>query len=768
MPKKPPKADPHSAREAEKYERPIPSREFILDCLAEAGVPQSFDDIAQVLGLHTEDELVALERRLSAMVRDAQIARNRRNTFGLLEKMRLIPGRVIGHKDGYGFLTPDDGEKDLFLSAREMRLVFHGDRVLVREGFADKRGRREGKIVEVLVRNTQHLVGRYFEEQGVAFVRPDNVNITQDVMVQPTGLAPALGSIVVVEIVQYPTETKHAIGRVTEVLGEHMAPGMEIEVALRSHDLPYQFSPEVMAEIADWTEEVPPSAYADREDLRALDFVTIDGEDARDFDDAVYAEKTKGGYKLYVAIADVSAYVVPGTALDESAYERGNSVYFPSRVIPMLPEILSNGLCSLKPSVDRLAMVCEMHISNAGEIKQADFYEAVIHSKARLTYTRVAAFLSGGEHDIPAPLTPALSVLQGLYERLRVQREERGAIDFETVETQILFDDQKKIEKIVPRERNDAHRLIEECMLAANESTALFLVDAKIPILYRVHDQPPPDKIVELREFLKPLGLQLGGHDSPQPKHYAKLLDSIQMRDDKQLLQTVLLRSLSQATYSPDNMGHFGLAYEAYTHFTSPIRRYPDLLVHRAVKALINDPHHMDSKLFNEKYMTDAGAHCSRTERRADDATRDVTAWLKCEYMQEHVGGEFLGFITGITGFGFFVELKDIYVEGLVHISSLGNDYYNYDATHHTLTGERTGVIYSISDQVRVRVESVKLDDRKIDFSVIAQLTASKRTLGDSSVRERRAGKPEKTADRSRDKAHGKPKRKSGGKRKKS
>jgi ribonuclease R len=408
----------------------------------------------------------------------------------------------------------------------------------------------------------------------------------------------------------------------------------------------------------------------------------------------------------------------------------------------MLPEILSNGLCSLKPQVDRLAMVCEMHISNLGEIKQADFYDAVIHSKARLTYTRVAAFLSGGEHDIPESLIPALTTLHKLYERLRVQREERGAIDFETIETQIIFNNEKKIEKIVPRERNEAHKLIEECMLAANESVAMFLLHEKVPILYRVHDQPSPEKIADLREFLKPLGLQLAGDDNPQPKHYAKLLTTIRTREDKHLLQMVLLRSLSQATYSPDNAGHFGLAYEAYTHFTSPIRRYPDLLVHRAIKAILD--HHIDPKQFTDKIMTEAGLHCSMTERRADDATRDVTAWLKCEYMQDNVGGEFLGFITGITGFGFFVELKDIYVEGLVHVSSLNNDYYQHDATHHTLIGERTGVIYSVSDQVKVKVASVNLDDRKIDFTMVEQISSQKRTLGDRHTREEKATKKPK------------------------
>lgn len=756
MPKKPKKVDPHSAREAEKYERPIPSREFILDCLADTGVPMTFDEIAHALEIKSDEDYVALERRLGAMVRDGQIGRNRRNTYGLLEKMRLIPGRVLGHKDGFGFLTPDDGEKDLFLSAKEMRLVFPGDRVVVREGFADRRGRKEGKIVEVLAHNTTRLVGRYFEEQGIAFVRPDNVTITQDIMVQPSGLTAPKGSIVVVDILQYPTQTKHAIGKVVEILGEHMAPGMEIEVALRSHDLPYQFSPEVLAEVAGWTEDVPASACEGREDLRNLDFVTIDGEDARDFDDAVFAEKTKGGYKLYVAIADVSAYVKPGTALDQSAYERGNSVYFPSRVIPMLPEILSNGLCSLKPQVDRLAMVCEMHITNGGEIKQADFYDAVIHSKARLTYTRVAAFLSGGEHDIPEALVPALSTLYKLYERLREQRTDRGAIDFETIETQIIFNDDKKIEKIVPRERNEAHKLIEECMLAANESVALFLLHEKVPILYRVHDQPSPEKIGDLREFLKPLGLQLGGEDKPTPKHYAKLLETIRTREDKHLLQMVLLRSLSQATYSPDNMGHFGLAYDAYTHFTSPIRRYPDLLVHRAIKAILD--HHIDPKQFSEKIMAEAGLHCSMTERRADDATRDVTAWLKCEYMQDNVGGEFEGFITGVTGFGLFVELKDIYVEGLVHVSSLDNDYYQHDATHHVLRGERTGVIYSVSDRVKVRVASVNLDDRKIDFTMVEQLSAQKRTLGDKNVRQR-SGRGENTEEKGGKKPRGGSKR---------
>lgn len=772
MPKKPKKTkDPHFKREAEKYERPIPSREYILSLLQEAGKPLSYMHIADALDLRDDESLDALDRRLHAMVRDGQLIKNRRDTYCLVDKMQLIPGRVIGHKDGFGFLVPDNGSKDLFLSPREMRAVWHGDRALVSEGGLDRRGRREGHVVEVLERNTPSIVGRYYEESGTTFVKPEQSNFANDIFIRDSELKPKNGQLVVVEITEWPTGKRLAIGRVSEILGDHMAPGMEIDVAIRSHNLPYEWSEEVIQEVKGWTEEVPKAAYANRKDLRDLPFVTIDGEDARDFDDAVVTQKTDKGFRLLVAIADVSYYVKPGTALDEEAYNRATSVYFPERVIPMLPEILSNGLCSLKPNVDRLSMVCEMFISNAGIIKHTEIYEAVICSKARLTYTQVSKFLKEEDlNAVPEALHEDIKRLHDLYERLLAQRQKRGAIEFDTTETRIIFDDQRKIEKIVPLVRNDAHKLIEECMLAANESVALFLEDNKIPILYRIHDQPKEEKIAELRDFLAPFGLTMGGGDTPKPMDYTKLIERINTRDDKHMLQMVLLRSMNQAIYSPDNIGHFGLAYPVYTHFTSPIRRYPDLLVHRALKALINKD--IDGTVFNEGKMLTFGDHCSMAERRADDATRDVTDWLKCEYMQDHVGSSFEGIITGVTNFGLFVELKDIYVEGLVHISNLEGDYYRFDATHHILSGENTGQIFRISDKVQVKVASVNLDDRKIDFQLEKQLTAQQRTLRSNAPAKPKSqakpwGKPsEKGKGKPRGKSKGKPKGKSRSRRK--
>ncbi len=724
MAKKP--KDPHHQREAEKYENPISSREYILEQLKASEKPLTFKQIAKQLDL--ADDAVAreaLDRRLNAMVRDGQIMRSGRNHYSAMDDKQLIKGCIIGHKDGFGFLMPDDGSKDLYLSPREMRQVFHGDRVSAREVTAFRKGKKEGQIVQVLERNTHQIVGRYFYEQKQGFVRPERTNIQQDILVKESELEVNPGEMVVLEITSPPTLHRQAVGKIVEVLGKHMAPGMEIDVALRAHDLPHNFPEAVKAEIQHWTETVPESAYADRKDIRELSLVTIDGEDARDFDDAVYVEKTKGGYSLFVAIADVSYYVKPGTELDKEALVRGNSVYFPERVIPMLPEILSNGLCSLKPNVDRLCMVCEMHISNAGIIKHSEIYPAVMNSKARLTYTQVALMLAGEAHEVPEALIPHVKMLYQLYQVLRTQREDRGAIDFESQETKIVFDEFKKIQKIIPAERNDAHKLIEECMLSANETVALFLQQHKSHTLYRVHDCPGVEKIEELRLFLAPFGLQLSGGLEPKPKDYAKLITNIQKRDDKHLLQTVLLRSMSQAIYTPDNIGHFGLAYEVYAHFTSPIRRYPDLIVHRCLKNILNDK----KNSYTKENMFSMGDHCSMTERRADDATRDVIQWLKCEYMQDRIGEKFIGIISGVTHFGIFVELQEIYVEGLVHINNLRDDHYIHDATHYTLTGERTGQVLRLGDKVEVCVQSVNLDDRKIDFALERQITAQQKTL---------------------------------------
>lgn len=714
------KKDPFADREASNYENPIPSREFIMHYLEELGKPASKEHIIRAFKLKTEDEKEALRRRLLAMMRDGQLMCNRRGNYGLVDKMDLIRGRVIGHPDGFGFVVPDTDGKDLFLSERQMRQVFHGDRVLVRERSVDRRGRREAVIVEVLERNTERIVGRLINEGGMLFVIPDNKHISQDILIPPNQRNGAKdGQIVVVEIITPPTMRTQAIGKIAEVLGEHMAPGMEIEIALRTHNLPHVWPGEVLQEVKCYKKEVPDTDKQGRTDLRHLPFVTIDGEDARDFDDAVYCERNpRGGWQLFVAIADVSHYVKPNTSLDEEAANRGNSVYFPSQVIPMLPEILSNGLCSLNPKVDRLCMVCEMTITAKGNLTRYRFYKGVMHSKARLTYTKVTSLIAKDNPNLLQQYTellPHIEELYTLYKVLVATRAERGALDFATVETKIEFGKNRKIKRIVPLVRNEAHRLIEECMLAANVATARFLEANKIPALFRVHEAPKEDKIADLRQFLAELGLDLKGSKQPKPKDFAQVLSKVEERADAHLIRMVMLRSLKQAIYSPKNGGHFGLAYPAYAHFTSPIRRYPDLIVHRAISHILE---HRPIEAFNYSlnHMEKLGDHCSLTERRADDATRDVVSWLKCEYMQDKVGESFDGIISSVTSFGVFVELQQVFVEGLVHITDLHNDYYHFDPLRHQLVGKNTGTRYRMGQKLRVKVVRINLDERKIDF----------------------------------------------------
>jgi len=714
-------ADKHAEREAQKYENPIPSREFIMEMLAEQEGPMSYNRIAEALALEDEDALEALRRRLRAMERDGQLVRNRRDRYGLVSKMQLISGRVIGHPDGFGFLVPDDGTDDLFLSARQMRSLLHGDRAIARISGVDRKGRREGAIVEILERAHNEVVGRFLLEHGVGVVVPDNKRITQDILVPPEWRSGAIDNqIVVVEIVEQPSARTQPIGKIVEILGDHMAPGMEIDIAIRAHELPREWPKGVKDEIKHYNEQVEEADKEGRIDLRDTPLVTIDGEDARDFDDAVFCEPHGKGWRLLVAIADVSHYVKVGSALDAEAHKRGNSVYFPGQVIPMLPEVLSNGLCSLNPQVDRLCMVCEMFITAHGLVRKYRFFDAVMRSAARLTYTEMAKMVVDKDPELReqhSALIPHLDELHNLYGAFKVKREKRGTIDFETTETRIVFGRDRKIEQIVPVERNDAHKLIEEFMIAANVCAAKHLLDEEIPALYRVHKGPTEEKLTNLREFLKSVGLTLAGGNEPEPRHYAKLLASIEGRDDAHLVQTVLLRSLSQAVYTPDNEGHFGLAFDAYGHFTSPIRRYPDLLVHRAIRhRLLDKP--VSQFEYGVPEMVALGEQCSMTERRADDATRDATDWLKCEFMQDRVGEEFDGIITSVTGFGLFVELKDIYVEGLIHITSLTKDYYLFDAVHHSLVGEHSHKTYCLGDKIRIRVVRVDLDRKRIDFDL--------------------------------------------------
>jgi ribonuclease R len=711
-----PRVDPHYSREQLKYEEPVPSRELILETLNAQGVPVTDAQLRQLLHV-TDSEQEGFNRRLGAMQREGQIMRNRRDAICVVTKLDLITGTVQGHPDGFGFLTRDDKGPDLFLGPHEMAKVLHGDRVAARESGLDRRGRAEGKIVEVLTRANTRVVGRLHNEHGVLVVIAENKRISQDFLVPPgESMKAKPGNVVVAEIIQQPAPHAQPIARVIEVLGNYADPGMEIEIALRKHDLPYVFPAAVERASAAFTPRVSKQDFAPgagRTDLRKLPLVTIDGETARDFDDAVYAEPRGKGFRLVVAIADVSHYVGHGDALDIEARNRGNSVYFPRRVIPMLPEVLSNGLCSLNPEVERLCMVCDMTIDGRGDVGDYTFYPAVMWSHARLTYTAVAAMLAEPKGTLASQnkrLLPHLQHLHALYQLLLKSRQRRGAIDFDSSETQMMFDAQGKIERIVPVQRNDAHRLIEECMLAANVCASGFLQKAGHPTLYRVHEGPTPERLAGLREFLGGFGLQVGGGEKPQASDYAEVLARCKGRPDAQLLQTVMLRSLRQAVYSPENLGHFGLAYEAYTHFTSPIRRYPDLLVHRAIKAVLA------GKQYKPGSWPELGIHCSMTERRADDATRDVEAWLKCYYMRDRVGESFDGTVSSAVAFGIFVALDGVYVEGLVHVSDLGNDYFHYDASKHLLLGERTARRFRIGDRVRVKVARVDIETSKIDF----------------------------------------------------
>lgn len=672
------------------------------------------------------------------------------------ELMVEVEGTVQGHRDGHGFVVRDDRQADLYLSQQEMRAVLHRDRVKARIIRYDRKGRAEGRVLDILERKKTPIIGRLLHESGVWIVAPEDKRYGQDILIPKNAIAAAtVGQVVAVELTEQPSMYSQPVGRVTEVLGEIDDPGMEIEIAVRKYEVPHLFSPEALAQAAGLPDKIRATDRRNRLDLTDVPLVTIDGEDARDFDDAVYCEpasigkgsgrgksaKAADGWRLIVAIADVSHYVKPGEPIDDDAYERATSVYFPRRVIPMLPEKLSNGLCSLNPNEDRLAMVADMLVTAEGEIHAYQFYPAVICSQARLTYNEVAAILSntrGAEASKRQDLVPQLLNLHGVYRALLRERGKRGAIDFESTETQIVCDDNGRIEKIVPRTRTEAHRLIEEAMLAANVCSADFIGRSKHPSLYRVHEGPTPEKKTLLQNYLKALGIGMGITDDPKPAEFQAISAATKDRPDALQIHTMLLRSMQQAIYTGINSGHFGLAYEAYTHFTSPIRRYPDLLVHRVIKALLGGKRYQlvtgasNSQPSNRKNVRQvkaanaeeekwevAGVHCSVNERRADEASRDVEAWLKCRYMREHLGEEYGGTVSSVAGFGLFVQLDGLYVEGLIHITELGGEYFRFDEVRQELRGERSGVRYVVGSRVRVQVSRVDLDGRKIDFRMV-------------------------------------------------
>ncbi|MEX0951662.1 MAG: ribonuclease R [Gammaproteobacteria bacterium] len=697
-----------------------PEQQQIIECLQQAAEPCSLEKLTALLEF---DEAAAaqLEKNLHGLEAQGVILRNRRGDFGLADKMNLIRGRVIGHADGFGFLVPDQGGDDLFMSPREMRSLLHGDRALVSVSGIDSRGRRLGSVVEVLERANTRVVGRYSIEHGVGVVLPDNRRINQDILIPPDLSAGAKdGQFVVAEITAQPDKKRQPLGRIEKILGDQLAPGMAVDIAIHAFNLPNEWPAAVEQETRAIPDKVLPAELADRVDLRGKPLVTIDSEDARDYDDAICCERDGKGWRLWVAIADVSHYVQPGSALDNEARIRGNSVYFPGLVIPMLPESLSNEICSLKPQVDRLCMVCEMTIDAKGNVNHSEFYPAVMHSAARLTYTEVASVVGDGERPLSESkqaVIPQLRDLYALYQLLHQRRGQNGVLEFGSTETKLVFNEQGQVVDVQVVERNDAHRMIEEFMLAANVSTGKFLEANKMPTLYRTHESPAEEKLEALRKLLGEMGLKLGGGEEPTARDYARVIEQIQGRDNAHMIETVLLRSMRLAMYSADNVGHFGLNFPVYAHFTSPIRRFPDLLVHRAIRHVAAGGH-ADTFLYSYAEMQALGEHCSMAGRRADDATRDAITRYKCEFMRDRVGEVFDGIIIGVTSFGIFVEMADVFVEGLVHISALGRDYFQFDPVGHRLRGERSGEVYRLADRVRVQVVRVDLDERKIDLEL--------------------------------------------------
>ncbi len=707
-------------RKGKPYKHPIPSRNELLDFLESEGRPRKAEQIMQAFGLKGQRMRSLLVERLYAMVRGGQIIENRRGEYCLMAKLELITGVVTGHRDGFGFVVRDDGGDDVYLSAREMRPLFDGDRVAIRIVGTDRRGKPEGDLVEVLERGLREIAGQYIRERGIGLVIPDNPKIAHRILVakgQTGGAKP--GQVVVAEILDYPSQVEQATGRVARVIGDPRQKGIATDIAIHSHGIPTEWPRAVGDEARAFGKTVPSAAKKGRVDLRHTDLVTIDGADARDFDDAVYCEPAGQGWRLLVAIADVAHYVSVGSALDQQATVRGTSVYFPDRVVPMLPEVLSNGLCSLNPKVDRLCLVCDMRVNQDGKVTRSEFMEAVMRSKARLTYSQVGAFLEGrSKADVPKSLHALLGNLHGLYKAFAKARQRRGALELDLPATKFRLGEQGEIRSIEVVERNDAHRLIEECMIAANVQAAKFIRRHRVHALYRVHAKPDPDKFDELRQYLVSLGLKVPHPEHVEPRQFNKLLGQVKDRPDSTTISMAMLRSLKHAEYTPENIGHFGLSLDAYAHFTSPIRRYPDLLVHRAIRHIIRGgkPGRFG---YDRGTMERLGAITSAHERRAEDATRDVEAWLKCEYMEAHLGDEFDGVITGVTNFGLFVQLRELLVDGLVHVTSLANDYYHFEAGSQQLVGERTGRTYRLGESLRVQVQRVDLDSRRIDFKPV-------------------------------------------------
>jgi len=710
MPRGPKNADADGER---RYEHKIPSRDEILAAMEQDGQPLKLEVLAPRFGIRTEQHRRALEARMRAMVRDGQLLRNRADEYCLTGHLDVVTGTVLAHRDGFGFLRPDDGSSDLYLEARQMKLLWDGDRVAARAN-ETSRG-REGHVVEILARGKQRIVGQFRSERGIDSVLESGDSTAEVLIARGESHGAKAGDVVAVDVLEYPSKTSHAIGRVVEVLGRKDTPGIDTDVAILAHGIPNEWPAEALKEARSWSAEVPENAKQGREDLRSVPLVTIDGADAKDFDDAVYCEPQGDGWRLLVAIADVSHYVRADSPLDKEARSRGTSVYFPDRVVPMLPEELSNGLCSLNPHVDRLCLVCEMHVTRAGEVTRSQFYDAVMRSAARLTYVDAAGMLVAARpRGAHGELKPQLQHLNAVYEAFAAVRKRRGAIDFDLPESKIELDERGQVKSVRTAERLVTHKIIEECMIAANVEAAKRINKGRIPSLYRVHEGPDADRLEELVAFLRTFGHKVNPAKL-SPKEINRILASVVGKPEEELVETVVLRSMKQARYQPNNVGHFGLALGAYAHFTSPIRRYPDLLVHRAIKHL-NDKRSPKGFRYGLEEMDRLGEHTSRTERRADEATREVAERLKCVYLKERVGDTFDVVISSVVPFGLFVRLPEIQADGLVHVTSLPRDYYHKDATGTVLKGERSGREYRLTETLQVRLVAVNVEERKVDF----------------------------------------------------
>ena len=716
-------------RKSKPYKHPIPSRNQIIDFLEKAGKPMKIKSITEEFGLRGERMRNLLEDRLHDMLRAGQIIENRRREYCLTAKLDLVTGTVSGHRDGFGFVVRDDGEEeDIYLSAREMRPLFDGDRVAVQVRGVDRRGKPDGRLVDILERGKREVAGQFIRERGIGLVIPDNPKISHRILVakgETGGAKP--GQIVVAEILDYPSHVEQATGKIVQVIGAPDQKGIATDIAIHSHGIPIRWPRAVREQVKSYGKSVPRAAMQGRVDLRDVNLVTIDGADARDFDDAVYCERAGEGWRLLVAIADVGHYVEIDSPLDKQAVVRGTSVYFPDRVVPMLPEVLSNGLCSLNPKVDRLCLVCDMRVSKAGKVTRSTFVEAVMRSKARLTYGEVNDFLAGGKpRAIRKELQPPIRELHRLYKAFAKARSRRGAIELDLPMTKFELNDAGEIARIATMPRNDAHRLIEECMIAANVQAAKFLRKHRIASLYRVHARPDPDRFDELRLYLVSLGFKVPHSEHVEPRQFNQILSQVEGREDSAAISMAMLRSLAHAEYVPTNIGHFGLALDAYAHFTSPIRRYPDLLVHRAIRHIIRGgkPGRFP---YDKTKMERLGAITSAHERRAEDATRDVEAWLKCQYMLDRVGEEYPGVVTGVTNFGVFVQIPELMIDGLVHVTSLPNDYYHYEGGRQQLVGERTGRAFGLGDAMEVQVQRVDMETRRIDFRPVDSSPSERR-----------------------------------------